>query len=646
VTVPLASLFQPGSIRGLRIRNRIVMCAMNDNLALPDGYPTQQEIDYYQARAAGGVGLIVTGNAFIDADASKISANQVGAHTDTMLAGLARLAEAAHRHNTAIILQLAHAGSQTMPVTIGYRQTLAPSASPHAPSSRPLTVPEIQLIIDSFAAAAARAEAAGFDGVEVHCGHGYLLSAFLSPRQNLRADSYGGSLENRARIISEIFDRTRRSTGPRFIVGAKFNATDGVPGGLSPEEGIELAKLLEQRGADYLAVSRGVGESADDIITPLYRPRLQNIPAAARVRDAVGIPVIAMGAVLDPEDASEIVRRGDADFVAVGRALIADPQWAVKARRGEISEIRPCIRCNECVALVDENRELRCAVNAEVGHEGEHLAPTNDQRRVVVLGGGPAGCEAARTAALRGHEVILVEAKDRLGGASVPRGNPGFKRELERLPRWYAEQLRRLRVDVRLDTSASAELVRELAPDVVVFALGAKPVVPDVPGADLPHVWAATDLLEREPALGDRVAVVGAGFVGCEVAVHLARQGRHTYLVTRRDHAQIASDLNHTLRVSLLRDLAEAGVEIIDFADIAAIREGALVLRRSCPAADDTEVTVDADQVVIARGFAPGLDLADQLLADGFDVRLAGEAVATGLIFHAVHQGYAAGATI
>lgn len=640
-----SSLFEPTSIRGRRIRNRIVMCAMNDNLALPDGYPSQHEIDYYEARAAGGVGLIVTGNAFIDQEVSKISANQLGAHDDTMLAGLARLAEAVHRHNTAIVLQLAHAGSQTMPVTVGFRQTVAPSDSEHTPTSRRLDVPELELIVDRFAAAAARAEHAGFDGVEIHCGHGYLLSAFLSARTNLRSDTYGGSLENRSRIVTEILERARRSTSGGFIIGAKLNATDGVAG-LTAEEGVELAKLLEQHGADYLAVSRGVSDSADDIIVPLYRPRLQNIAAAARIREAVGVPVIAMGAVLDPADADDIIRRGDADLVAVGRALIADPEWAVKARHGRDSAIRPCIRCNECVALVDENRELRCAVNAEVGHEGKPLAPTLSRRRIVVLGGGPAGCEAARVAAIRGHDVILIEASERIGGASVPKHNPVFKRELERLPRWYSEQLAQHGVDVRLDTAASRELVHGLRPDVVIYALGGKPIVPVIPGAELANVVTATELLENEAPASRRVAVVGAGFVGCEVAVHLAQTGHQTYLVTRRGEAAVASDLNHTLKLSLLRELRHAGVTVVEHADIVSAGPDSLRLRRTRDEAEAGPADLAVDMVVLARGFAPETALADVLVRDGIEVRIIGESVATGLIFHAVQQGYAAGATV
>jgi len=384
-------LFEPVTIRHTVIRNRIAMCAMNDNLALPDGYPTQHQIDYYAARAAGGVGLLITGNAFIDDDVSKISSNQLGACDNRMGAGLARLTEAVQDYGAALVVQLAHAGTQVLPETICFRQTVGPSALLWQDVPRELTVLEIQKIVTAFAAAAARVERAGAAGVEIHCGHGYLLSAFLSPQANRRTDGYGGSVENRMRIVREIFDQTRAATGSRFIVGAKFNASDLVDGGVTFDEGLLFAKALEAAGADYLGVSRGVGDSVDKMIAPLYYPRHENISAARRIRDAVGTPVIAMGSVHDPGDAEEIIERGDADMVAVGRSLLADPGWPDKARRGDAESIRPCIRCNECVALVDENREVRCAVNPFAGREAIRLESARPPRRVLVLGGGPAG---------------------------------------------------------------------------------------------------------------------------------------------------------------------------------------------------------------------------------------------------------------
>jgi 2,4-dienoyl-CoA reductase (NADPH2) len=638
-------LFEPVMIRGTVIKNRIAMCAMNDNLALPDGYPTQHQIDYYAARAAGGVGQLITGNAFIDDDVSKISSNQLGAHDNRMGAGLARLTEAVQNHGTALVVQLAHAGTQVLPETIRYRQTVAPSAQLWQSVPRELTVLEIQTIVTSFAAAAARVERAGAAGVEIHCGHGYLLSAFLSPLLNRRTDGYGGSAENRMRIVREIFDQTRAATDSRFLVGAKFNASDLVDGGLSFDDGLLLAKALEAAGADYLGVSRGVGDSVDRMIAPLYYPRHENIGAARRIRDAVGLPVIAMGSVHDPADAEDIIARGDADIVAVGRSLLADPRWPEKALRGDEQSIRPCIRCNECVALVDENREIRCAVNALAGREATRLEPASPPRHVVVLGGGPAGCEAALTARARGHRVTLIERRDRLGGASVPAHNPEFKRELERLPAWYSRQLASAGADVILGQKSTPESVAALEPDVIVYAIGAEPVGIEVPGDDDERVVQAIDLLETEPGSGHDIVVIGAGFVGCETAVHLGRLGNRVRLLTRRQAADIATDLNYTVRLALRRLLDAAAVEIVGQCTVREIRPSTVLVAQG-----GTEpaslLELPADLVVLARGFAGSAGFADSLRASGFDVRMVGDAAGVGLIYGAVHQGFAVGSAV
>lgn len=638
-------LFEPVTIRGRVVRNRIAMCAMNDNLALPDGYPTQHQIDYYAARAAGGVGLLITGNAFVDDDVSKMTSNQLGAHDNRMGAGLARLTEAVQDHGTALVVQLAHAGTQVLPETIGYRQTVAPSAALWQDVPRELSVLEIATIVTSFAAAAARVERAGAAGVEIHCGHGYLLSAFLSPHLNRRSDGYGGSVENRMRIVREILDQTRAATGSQFIVGAKFNASDLVEGGISFEEGLLVAKALEAAGADYLGISRGVGDSVDQMIAPLYYPRHENIAAARRIKDAVGLPVIAMGSVHDPVDAEDIIARGDADMVAVGRSLLADPRWPEKARRGDEQSIRPCIRCNECVALVDENREVRCAVNALTGREATRLEPANPPRHVVVLGGGPAGCEAALTARTRGHRVTLIERRDRLGGASVPAHNPEFKRELERLPAWYARRLAAAGAELILGQTSTLDSVAALEPDVIVCAIGGEPVGIDVPGADDGRVVHAIDLLETRPGSGQDIVVIGAGFVGCETAVHLGRLGNHVRLLTRRRADDVAADLNYTVRLALRRLLDAAAVEITGRCTVREIRPST-VLVAHCEAEPASLRELPADRVVLARGFAPSTGLADSLRASGFDVRMVGDAVGTGLIYGAVHQGFAVGSAV
>lgn len=632
-------LFEPITIRHTRIRNRVVMSAMNENLAALDGSVTQHEIDYFAARAGGGVGMIVTGNAFIDDEVSRVSAGEIGAHDNRMILGLGRLAEEVQNRGATLIVQLAHSGVQTMSETIGFRQVVAPSAVEFIDVARELAPTEIHQIVASFAAAAARVDRAGATGVEVHAGHGYLLSSFISPRTNRRTDHYGGSLENRLRIVRDTIALIRESTSDRFIVGVKFNSSDMIEGGLEIEEAIEVAKGLEAAGVDYLNVSRGVGDSVDTMMAPLYYPRQVNVAATRRIRDNVSIPVITVGSVHDPSEAEEIIVRGDADLVAIGRSILADPEWVLKARRGATSSIRPCIRCNECVTLVDENREVRCAVNPWVGREATRLEPAAIPRHLVIVGGGPSGCEAALIAAKRGHQVTLLERRDRLGGASVPDHNPSFKLELNRLPAWYAQELAGLGVTVLLEHSATAESVVALKPDVVAYARGGMPLPVDAPQDPQAQVIQAIDLLQTEPGTDQDVVVVGAGFVGCETAVHLAQLGNRVRLLTRRSAHELATDLNITVRIALTRLLEETQVEIIPRSDLCEVMARSVRVESE----DGHKTEVPADLVVIARGFTQDTSIADDLRSRGYEVHEIGETVRTGLILNAVHQGFAFG---
>lgn len=638
---PLTALFQPITIGTLRLANRITMSAMNDNMSNPDGSPTEHQVDYYEARALGGVGMVVTGNAYIDDESSQIASGQPGLWSDQQVPLWGRFTDRIHLAGTPVLMQLVHAGTQT--AFAWKRPLVSPSGIPSAvmqQAARPLTFGDIETLRERFVLTAERARRAGFDGVELHCGHGYLLSSFMSPATNHRTDAYGGSLENRMRFPLETLALMRRRLGPQFVIGVKMNGMEEVADGVTLDMALRHARLFEEAGADYLTVSSGTYESGDEQCLSLYVRRLQKVHLAAAVKGLdLSIPVIAINSIVDPLLAEQIVAEGLADMVALGRPLIADPDLPDKARRGALEEIRLCIRCNDCQGRLVENRQIICAVNPDVGHERAFVPQKAAQSlHVLVVGGGPAGLEAARVSALRGHRVTLIEQNDRIGGTCLPRFNPVFKRELDNIPRYYDTQFARLRVEVRLGQSVSPDEVDHLRPDKVVIAVGGIPVQGTLPtdGSDV-AVLTAVQYLNQKPDVGDRIAIIGAGLVGCETALDLAQAGNTVYLLTRRPAGQVASDLNALAQYRLVTEMSQHGVTILDMTYAREISNGHLVVERDGQATQELDVTA----VLFAWGFLPNLVLADTLRNRGYEVWTVGDCVRPANIHAAVSDGAA-----
>ena len=635
----LELLFQTSRLGTLELKNRLVMAPMNDSLAAGDGAVTDRMVRYYEARAAGGVGMIITGNAYVEEKKGRISAAQFGCFHDRLIPKLSFLAETIHQYDIPVIMQLVHAGRQADPNII--------EGAPVAPSSltfpgtgavpKELSVGEIEEIVEHFGRAALRAKQAGFDGVEVHAAHGYLLSSFVSPATNRRTDKYGGDPEGRIRVVLEVIGRVRALTGGGFVVGVRMNGMDGIPGGITIEESPGLAKLLDAAGVDYIHVSAGMGHLPHLVEQSNHLKQGYLIPHAEAVKRAVRAPVIAVGSFTNPLMAEEVLRDQKADLIAVGRPLIADPDFPAKARTGDYGAIRTCIRCNVCISRLYESRELACTVNPEIGREGVYpLNPAVRPKKVAVVGGGPAGMETARIAGLRCHDVTLYEMSGKLGGAPLPADNPPFKAELESIPRYYSEQLSRLKVDVRLKERATPDTLEKLKPDVVVVAVGGTVVMPDVPGVDKPHVVSALDLLNKKGSAGPRVLVIGGGLVGCETALHLAVQGKRVLLATRRGRSDLAGEVNLVNRQALTEELGKAQVGVIEHSELDSIMDGGAILVDR----EWRKTTVEVDTVVIARGIKPNLDLYDQLVKKGFVVHAIGDCNKPADIGAAVRQGY------
>ncbi len=535
-------LAEPGFIGNLALKNRIIKAPQCSVLASPDGSVTERMIRYYKDVAQGGVSMIILEYAWIDNDASKAGPCQLGIASLEHLPGLSLLANAIQANGAKAAIQISHAGRQKFNFA---RPIKAPSTVPWeemyyqgCPPPDELTFDEIKQIVKSFGDAAHNAQMAGFDMVEVHACHGYLISNFLSPRTNKRTDWYGGSLDNRLRFTLEVVNQIKSQVAPGFPVCVRVSGTDYEPDGTTIEETIQLCKRLEAMGVAAIHVSGGNHHQSIHEICPTGMSLAHNVWAAEAVKKQVKIPVIASGSITNPELAESILADGKGDFISLGRPLWADPQWPLKALSGKPQDIRPCIRCNDgCLDRgLRQARAITCSVNIAVGKEDEFSITKADRsRNVAVIGGGPAGMEAARVCALKGHNVTLYE-KRQLGGALNEASIPDFKApDLKPLIDYFATQMKELKIKV-LKKEAEPQDIIDGKFDTVIVATGATSIIPeDVPGITKPHVATAVDVLRGNAKVGEKIVVVGSGIVGIEVGVFLAEQGKEVTFVEMLD---------------------------------------------------------------------------------------------------------------
>lgn len=626
------ALAQPLAVRDRTLRNRLVMAPLCTMYAAPDGSVTPRLVEYYRARARGGAGLVLTEFAFVDDLGSRAFHTQLGAHSDLLMPGLNELAETIQGEGALAGLQIAHCGSQRV---IRARPVLGPSPIPWGPGRpvpRELTMGEIEGILEAFAEAAWRASEAGFDLVEIHGAHGYLVNAFLSPATNQRDDDYGGTPEKRLRFALELVRRVRERMGPGPLLSFRLNGADQVPGGLEPPDYLEIARALEAAGVDLLHISAGMYRSMAQRITPLYAPEAPFAGYAAGIKRVVGIPVAASGSIHTPETAEALVGQGDADLITMARPLLADPELPRKLLAGRAQTVVPCIRCNECVTREQRGKRTLCTVNPAAGLEGEPPSPSRARRTVLVIGGGPAGMQAALAAARRGHRVTLLEREPELGGQLRLAALPPFKKTLRRLLDYYRQALEAAGVAVRLGAPFDGLAWDTEAPDVLVLATGATWPVPaafrqaHVPVLDPPAVL-------RDPAgLGRRVAVVGGGITGAETAWQLALEGHEVTLVERGP--QLGDSVNLIAGLVLPAALEAAGVRILYETTVVAVRDGELDME-----APGGKQRLAVDGIVVAFGAVghgePGGGAGQQ----GIEVHAVGDRVGPRSLLGAIHGG-------
>ncbi len=522
-------IFEPYDLRGLVLKNRLVSAPCERNYANIDGSVTQQYIDYVVERAKGGVGLIIVESMYID-PIGRGHIRQLGIYDDKLIPGLRRMTDAVHANGAKIASELMFTGRETSSYITGF-QPVAPSNVPctvlaGGESPRELTVTEIKGLIDSFAEAARRSVEAGFDLVEVHGAHGYIVNQFLSPFTNKRTDEYGGSFEKRCRFPLEVVARVREAVGDNVPIAYRMSADEKIEGGLTIDDMVRFSQELEKAGVDLIDVSAGIYESVMWIVQPMAFPRGCLVDLGWRIKEKVNIPVSIVGRINHPELAEEILAGGKADFIALGRALHADPYWPLKAQEGRIEDIRICPACMSCSDQLGTNLPITCAINPEAGHERElAIKPAPKRKKVLVVGAGPSGMEAARVVDLRGHQVILCEKQDRVGGQLYYASRAQHKKEFEEVIRFLEVQLKKSHVDIRLGTEVTSGLVQEIKPDAVIVAAGATPALPFTPGADKPHVYSAIDVLDQRVSLGEKTAIIGGGLVGLETALFLLETG-------------------------------------------------------------------------------------------------------------------------
>lgn len=694
------NLLKPGQIGSMTLKNRMIMAPMGSNFAESDGHCGERIQAFYEERAKGGAAMLTMGVCSIAYPAGTAEPYQVAVSDDKFIPGLKQLTDRVHKHGAKIAMQIQHAGKTAVRDLAEGRDLWVPSIPmPHKtdmmnslteaelgafirsssggkPTIRVMDKDDIKQMVEWFAAAADRARRAGFDGIEIHAAHTYIIAGFLSAYTNKREDEYGGSLENRARLLLEVVAAIRERVGSDYPVWLRLDAQElRMPGGITLDDCIAVAKMVEQAGLDAVHISAYANTNSGDAFTeaPLVQKPAGFLDWAAEVSKHVDIPVTAVGR-LEPEVADKAIAEGKCDFIALGRKLLADPELPKKISEGRPENIRPCIYCYACVSQIFVNKRVKCAVNPFTGHESElQVIATDTPKHVVVVGGGPGGMEAARVAAMRGHKVTLLERGKRLGGtlffASLAYPENGV------LLDYLVNQLKQLPVEIRLNTEADSELLNQLKPDQVILATGALRNAPGIKGADQKHVWSgdelrrlmtgegediakrklnvaqrlmlksgsmvgvtdSTDAMQHLSKLwmplGKQVTIIGGGLVGLELAEFLVERGRKvTVLEPGRD---LGKELSIVRRWRVLHNLKEHSVEMVQFADISEIGKKTVTYKDK----EGNVHEVPGESVVLALGAESDNSLMDKLSSEGFPVSNIGDSAEVAYIEGALRSG-------
>lgn len=633
-------VFEPLAIGSLELKNRTVVSAMVTNYCESNGMPTEKYIAYHEHKARGGWGLIITEDYVISPHAGGFD-RLPGLYSAELAAAHKELVDRVHAAGGKIAAQIYHAGRETTSAVTG-EQIVGPSAlrEPSMPETpRELAVEEIHNLVNQFASCAAFAKQAGFDAVEVHGAHGYLVGAFASPFSNMRADEYGGSTRNRARFACEIVRAIKEKCGADYPVIYRMSANEYVPGGLELEESKVLAHLVEQAGADCIHVSQGVYCSTQHIIPPAVVSPAAYVDNAAAIKSAVDVPVIAVGRINDMDVAESVLASGKADLVTMARASLADPELPLKVATGCMCDALKCIGCVQgCAAESSSGRPVRCLVNPMTGMEDEYkLIPAKEPKQILVAGGGVSGCMAAIVAAQRGHKVTVAERDARLGGQWIPASAPIGKSDFASLVAWQRHMLDMLGVRVLLNSAVDRELVEQCNPDVVVVATGSQPVVPSfIPGLDRDFVVTAHDVLNAKVQVAGKVVVVGGGLVGVETADMLASSCDVTIIEMM---PAIMNDGEYSPTLYLKERMTRNGVAVNVSTKLVEVGDHKAVCEH-----DGEQYEINGvDAVVLALGVKSDRSLAESLNSCGSTIVEIGDAAGVKNGYLNIREGYETG---
>ncbi len=634
-------LFSSYPIKGHTLKNRIVMPALASFLFHEDGSVTDEAIEHYRLRASAGMSMMLVEASSVSPEGI-VSPHQARIFDDRFIGELSKIADVIKSEGIIAGIQLHHSGRQTSPRVIK-GNPVAPSPLP-CPTIKgkvhPLTVAEISQIVVKFGDAAERAIAAGFDLIEIHGAHGYLINQFLSRFSNIREDGYGGNIEGRTRFAKEVVQEIRKRVGNDIPISFKISAQEFVPNGLDINESIEILKILIDAGIDIVQVSAGNDATPEWICQPMYMKKACLADSAYKIKQALDITVMVVGRINDPVIAENIIADGKADLVCMGRGILADPAMPRKAKEGRLDEIRKCIACNTCMESIFRSGRIECLVNPVLGREKEmaiHSAVS--PKKIMVVGGGPAGLNVAWVAAKRGHNVILFEKNSVLGGQLVIGSMSVYKREIRNLIEFQKRQVKRYGVECRMNHDVTLDDVLAEKPDVIVLATGSKPVLPSVTGINNRNVTFAVDVLADDSPERLSTVVVGGGSTGCEVALYLAEFGCPVTIV--EEMPTLAATLESITRKVLMGKLKEYGVDIKTGYKLTEIKEDGILLR-----SEKDTFFIEAQRVVIATGNIPNTELYNQLKNIDADVHLIGDCLEVRNAKTAIYEGYVLGISV
>ena len=673
----MSKLFESTKIGSIEIKNRLAMSAMDLGFTT-EGSINKRFIDFYVERARGGVGLIVVGGCYPEMT-GKVWKSIIGLDKDEYIPGLKKLTDTIHKYDTKIAAQILHGGrsassffSKTHPVSPSSLSHINIKQRPHA-----LTIPEIKKVIDGYVAATVRVKKGGFDAVEIHGGMGYLINQFLSRATNKRKDKYGGSLKNRIRFAKEIVVAIKEKVGKRYPVIFRLSGEDFVEDGLKIDESVEIAKELEKAGVDAFNVSPGWHESRTPIML-MSIPRMSYIFLSEKIKDNVNVPVIGSVRINDLALAEEVIDNNQSDIVSIGRPLIADPELPKKYKRKQFDDIRRCIACNQgCFDSLLGFKSISCLYNVRAGRESElKIKKAKKKKKVMIIGGGPGGMEAARVAALRGHDVHLFEKTDVLGGQLRYAYIPPGREEIVNVISFLENQIKKLNVNIELSNKVDTVTINKMKPDVVIAATGGVPLIPKITGIKEKNVVVAEDVFDNKVKVGKDVVIIGGGTIGCEIALHTAKMGamdpevacfllknkvidgdkaveltskgkRNITILEMKN--KIGGRFGISTRWVIMKQIVDAGINSITGIKVKNMSTKSIKEKdKVCITYEDDkkDIKIFADTVIIAAGYKSNQDPTRKLNGKIDELYRIGDCVEVRTALEAIHEGFEVGLRI